>query len=305
MAESTISDAFPTDAGAVVKSGIFFKRRSLEIVINEDPTLPEVFTRLKDHLTLQLPWTAISFIIPKQGSRIYAWGRTDISPTVGIGEKGTWPLVVGWRYGNGYTWCEGDTSSLGVWRGECEPDAYFSMLMYSTGRGLPEDVVFVHRLKKRFSEYSEKQGLIISMMDFVEKFGANTNPLMVKIITMDGTWGEARRRYIAQDYDGSWSLFDQLVADIDSFTEEALALKDRTLFWVYVSEWCTITATFLLSGFLLWSLMVGRRLYKMVDQTKLRPPPGETGAELPQYSRKDGRSPPWYGGGRYSRFAIS
>jgi hypothetical protein len=179
------------------------------------------------------------------------------------------------------------------------------MVLYGTGRGLPEDVVMVHKLKRRFGEYSEKQGFIISMMEFVEKFGADTNSLMVKVIAMDERWGEARRLYIGQDYGGSWSLFDQLLADIDAFTMDALTLKDKTLFWVYATEWCVITATLLLSGFLLWSLMVGRRLYRMAGQTRLRPPPGGTGSEYPVYLEPRPHTPWWKRTGEHSGLAIS
>ena len=58
-----------------------------------------------------------------------------------------------------------------------------------------------------------------------------------------------RSVYIRQDYEGSWTLFDRLLIDIDSFTDEALRLKDKALLWIYVSEWCVITGTFLFAGF--------------------------------------------------------
>ncbi len=58
-----------------------------------------------------------------------------------------------------------------------------------------------------------------------------------------------------------------------SFTEDALKLKDGTLPWADVTEWCLTATTFLLTRSLLWYLMVGRHLYRIVDETKLRPPP--------------------------------
>ena len=115
---------------------------------------------------------------------------------------------------------------------------------------------------------------------------------------MDDTWGKARSLYIGQDYDGSWSLFDQLLADIAGFQEEAIKLKNNALFWVYVSEWCIITGTSILAGFILWTLMVKRKYYKQIDQTRLRPPPGEVGIE-PTVYRNDNH--PWWRKGELSR----
>ncbi len=134
----------------------------------------------------------------------------------------------------------------------------------------------------------------------MEKFGANTNPLMVKVLAMDDRWTRARSLYIGQDYDGSWSLLDQLIVDIDSFTHDALKLKDQTLFWIHVSEWCMITGTSLLAGFVLWALMVKRRFYKMVDQTRLKPPPREMGSEI--LNMRNGN--PMHHGGRGSESTV-
>jgi hypothetical protein len=57
---------------------------------------------------------------------------------------------------------------------------------------------------------------------------------------------------------------------VAGFRDEALKLKDQALFWIYVSEWSVVTGTFLLCSFVVWSLMVKRRLYREVEETKLR-----------------------------------
>ena len=46
-------------------------------------------------------------------------------------------------------------------------------------------------------------------------------------------------------------------------------MKDRALMWIYIIEWFTVTATLFISGFLLWTLMVRRRLYGEVGVTRL------------------------------------
>ena len=47
-------------------------------------------------------------------------------------------------------------------------------------------------------------------------------------------------------------------------------LKQRALFWIYLTEWLAVTAVLLLSGFVLWTLMIRRRLYGEVRSTRLR-----------------------------------
>ncbi len=275
-ARSRISEAFPVDADAVVRTD-YSRHGPCEYTINEDPSLPPVLTPFKDTFRLSFAiyqWPSHPrLMIPMEGSQTYSWVRANAFREFAYPEKGTFPHVLGWRYGKGYTWCIADYAFGDFWDPrlhEYGPDVMFRMMMHSTGRDLPEDVVLVHRLKERFHEYAEAKSFIFSMMDFVEKFGANTNPLMEKVLGMDEKWERARRLYLSQDYEDSWSLFDQLLADVSGFRDDALRLKNEALFWIYVSEWLVVSGTFLLSSFVAWSLMVRRRLYKEVEQTRLR-----------------------------------
>ena len=55
-----------------------------------------------------------------------------------------------------------------------------------------------------------------------------------------------------------------LQAMLEEAEKEAVKLKNQALFWVYVIEWLAITGTAMLTGFLTWSLMVRRKLYREV-----------------------------------------
>jgi hypothetical protein len=59
-----------------------------------------------------------------------------------------------------------------------------------------------------------------------------------------------------------------LLRDLENLRIDALVLKDRALFWIYVIEWLSVSGTFLLAGFVLWTLMVRRRLYRQVASTR-------------------------------------
>jgi hypothetical protein len=53
--------------------------------------------------------------------------------------------------------------------------------------------------------------------------------------------------------------------------DEARMAKDTALLWIYISEWMVTTAVALISGTILWWLMVRRELYREVTTTQLRP----------------------------------
>ena len=52
--------------------------------------------------------------------------------------------------------------------------------------------------------------------------------------------------------------------------EDAIELKNRALLWVYVIEWLAVTGTGMVCAFVLWSIMVRRRLFKEVRTTRLK-----------------------------------
>ena len=320
----SLSDAFPSDPSALLAEDHWSQAVSGRYVINEDPSLPPVLT---PYTNLTMCWyypyaddTLISgnLMIPRQGSQTYLWKVSDAFSEYAYPEPGWIPSVLGWRYGEGYTWSLADSAfSYFFSSGEIPEgqnagtsflyghDAFFGLVMYGAGRDVPLDVVLVHEIRERFGEYADATAYISSMIDFIAKFDFNINPMLVKSNVLLERWREGRRLYMAQEYDESYEVMNHLTDDVEVFMDVVLAFKDQALLWVYVTEWVAVTGTFLLAGFFLWTLMVSRRFYRKVDQTRLRPPPRETGAEYPQYSRKEDSNPPWHGEREYSQFAIS
>jgi hypothetical protein len=62
-------------------------------------------------------------------------------------------------------------------------------------------------------------------------------------------------------------LCENVVSESEEIARKA---KDAALFWVYVIEWLVTAATPFISGFVLWTLMLRRRLYREVTATRLR-----------------------------------
>jgi len=271
-AESLLSDAFPNDADAVVGAD-FSRNGPLQVIINEDPELPNVMKAFREVLRLDVGMWGTILMTPRAGSKIYTWSKTGKFPEYAFPEPGLVPHILGWRYGEGYTWSIQDIIVLGFWDLNINPyavDVMISMLICSTGRKLPEDVVLVHKLRDDFARYGEAKGFILSLMDFVAKFGANTASLAEGLQELDAKWVAARQDYLSQEYASSFQAMQELLTRADGQREAALRLKDRALFWIYVIEWLSVSATFLVAGFAVWTLMVRRRLHREIAMTRLR-----------------------------------
>ncbi len=270
-AQSSTSEAFPNNAQDVVQIN-YARQGPMEVVLNDDAKLPPILSPYKDLLTYNMGHAGNTMMIPRQGADVYSWVKSSVYMDMAYPRPGWFPHTLGWRYGKGYSWSLMDYSGSGFWSEGVNPygmDAYWGMLMYSTGRTLPDDVVMVHNLRKSFYEYADLKGFIFSIMEFVAKFGASTRSVEQDIAEMDAGWKESRSLYLQQDYQSAWTTMELLLGEMDLLRGQALKIKDKALLWIYVIEWLTVSGTFLGAGFALWTLMVRRRLYRVVESTKL------------------------------------
>ena len=65
------------------------------------------------------------------------------------------------------------------------------------------------------------------------------------------------------------SSMETAIAHMEVMRSEAMKLKDRALFWIYLIEWIAVTGASLLAGFAIWTFMVRRRLYREITTTRL------------------------------------
>jgi hypothetical protein len=111
--------------------------------------------------------------------------------------------------------------------------------------------------------------MIISLVDFIETFGANSADTLQAVKKVDETRRVADQLYLDQDFDGALEEVDRALELMEGAEDIAEKSKANALLWVYVSEWLIVTATSLICGFVVWSLMVRRRLYREVASTRL------------------------------------
>jgi len=148
-------------------------------------------------------------------------------------------------------------------------DFLCNVMIYLGQAPLPADYLRIHALRSKLSVYSELRRMVIDFLSFADTFGANTAQADARITLGDGRVAEARALYIRKELDESEALIVQAFASLDEAQKLTMKAKDRALAWVYAIEWLAVTGTTLSCGFVLWSLMVRRRMYREVGATRL------------------------------------
>jgi len=222
-----------------------------------------------DPFIKSLPWKTMPFfhgmnvVNEKEGSKLLL--SSDVSPHH--------PVLVYWNYGKGSglahapDWTPAWGASI-MYDWDYYADYIVNMNYLISGVDIPQNPELMHRIRTRFTDYATKRALAVSLMEFVESFGAKIAPAEEDLEEIAKTEKAAEEYYIEQDYDQTLSTLDQIDKDFDVLSKKLVELKDRALFWIYVVEWLAVSGTAVLCGVLLWTLMVRRRLYREVEITR-------------------------------------
>lgn len=155
-------------------------------------------------------------------------------------------------------------------------DFVCNLHIYPAQIPLPADYLRTHILRNKLAQYSQLRKTVIDILAFADMFGANTAQADDRTTSADQKMAEARALYITKELDESENLIDQAFAGLEQAQILAMKAKDRALIWIYSIEWLAVTGTAMACGFVLWSLMVRRRIYKEVGATRLTTQTTET-----------------------------
>ncbi len=144
-----------------------------------------------------------------------------------------------------------------------------NLMIYLNRRPVPQDIDLVHAVRARMYELGIRRSLLVSLLEFCDSFGANTATIIGKIDGVDELASEARPAYLQLRFEETLEAYERALEMLQDIEKDAVELKNRTLLWVYVIEWLSITGTAMICGFALWSLMIRRSLYREVRTTKL------------------------------------
>jgi uncharacterized membrane protein len=149
------------------------------------------------------------------------------------------------------------------------PDFALNLISYVTGNAVPQDLELAHRARVLMQDYGGLLDTLHSVMDFVAKFGANLAQAEEMLIEIDDAQKVGRNAYMTADMEMAISHLEKAMDDLIGASDYIWRLKDEALFWVYVTEWLVVAGTGMVCGFVLWTVMVRRRLYREIAVTRL------------------------------------
>jgi hypothetical protein len=269
-ASSQAQQAFPNDVVAVSKVA-WRNTMAYEIRINPDHPEPIITPFIPFGSDKVRQWGAVGWVIPREAADVLAWQIGSFPTRVA--------LLANWEYENGRTMTSGQFLG-GGWLGyplrestnQYSLEMFMNMVFWLTKRPLIDDIVVFHRVKTGFHEFRSRLGILISLRDFIDKFGANTQKIQDEIMKLQVAYEDAQELYLDSSFIDSETAIKQGLALFAEAEDIARREKDAALLWVYIIEWLVASSTMFFSGFVLWTLMVKRRLYHEVNVTRLEDP---------------------------------
>ena len=266
--------AFPNDFAAVLASGGRRGQTPFHIEVNRDFPEP-VLTPFIPLGIETFPGAGGNMIIGRDGSRILAWQ---------IGQAlGRVPYMIAWEYGEGRGMTLGDSLHLTFWSDyislsnsayEATQNPYgldilMNMVLYLTNREVPAEVLVAHKMRAQLVEYRIKLSLLVSLADYAERFGADSSQMANLVSPVIEKAEQAEERYLNQDFERCEEIMNSVFDELSQAESQILKIKDRVLMWVFAVEWLVVTATVMAFGFVVWTLMIRRQLYREVGITQL------------------------------------
>jgi hypothetical protein len=142
------------------------------------------------------------------------------------------------------------------------------MMIYLSQNPVPTDLDLLHKVRGMYLEYRSTRNYLFSVIDFAERLGANMNPVYEVVEEADEKRKESVIVYLDYEFASAGDLLESSISTLRDASGLAFALKEQSMVWIFVIEWLSVTSTFALSGFLLWTLMVRRRLYRETKSTR-------------------------------------
>jgi len=272
-AESMVSEAFPNDADAVIANEADQEGAPGPLIIRDDEKLPAIISPYKDPLEGTFRNLGGLNTIPKQGSVILSYTKNGAG--LGYPIPGQIAHIFYWRWNKSITFTFRDQPMHFFWNSlgsstsnHFALDITVNVIWFSTGRKLPDDPLKVHQFRRDSFEFNIEKSLLISLLDFAEAFGANPAKLYQQLDEIQLARQETAELYLERQFDDAYESMKSLKGELKILEKKASKLKGSALTWVYIVEWLSITATSLLAGFIIWTLMIKRTLYREVRSTR-------------------------------------
>ena len=113
-------------------------------------------------------------------------------------------------------------------------------------------------------------GYLISLSNFIDRLGVTTTRIQDEVMSLEEIWESASTFYLDQDFQGCREKLDEGFSMFESAESTAIEVKNAAMMWIYFVEWLATVGTLFLSGFVLWTLMIRRRLYREVETSRMK-----------------------------------
>jgi len=241
------------------------------VILREDPPILSMFRPF--NIESFVGSTPFSKNNPREGSIV--WADAKFEP----GSMRS-PWLISWKLGTagGHSWVASDDLDHQWWwpggmrvesTNPYSGDVFLNIVYYSMGRALPTDIGVVHRLRESFGLYEISKQMVRGAIDWADKLGANVQAAEKALGKVEETHNLALTQYGSGEYEESAQTLEQAMKEADDALELAYRIKRQAMLYIYVVEWSVTTGTLLLSGSVLYALMIRRRLYRAVETTKL------------------------------------
>jgi hypothetical protein len=222
-----------------------------------------------DHPLGRLPWKTAGPIVllnkvePKLGAQQVAEA---------VGPNVHYPWIAAWSPGKGKVVGETQVTFVGAttmsqyWA--WYQDFLIYLVYFGADKPIPGDIYSAHQVREEMNTHLQKASMLVSLLGFVEKFGARTVRLYRELEEINKKEQEAEEYYRMDDYDSTAQAFGDINRAWEELNAKAIEAKKKALVWVYIIEWFSVTGVAMIAGVFLWFAMVRRRFYSEVATTR-------------------------------------
>jgi len=162
----------------------------------------------------------------------------------------------------------GGSAGRGFILWEHYPDFVSNMVYFLAGLTPPTDVTLLYTTRAKFRDIQDQRQTILGLLDFIAKFGADTRNVDKKLSEAEVLLKEARQEFVDLQLEDSRNIADDVLDTLREAYDLAFEARDTALFWIFLTEWLAVSGTGLICGFIVWTLMIKRRLYREVQVTR-------------------------------------
>ena len=201
-------------------------------------------------------------IFPKPGSVVQAEWRGRGTPALITGSYGkgnTLQLSHGW---------DNIRAEVRTW--EYGPDLIYNQVLFTANEPVPEDLTTAHKARKLFIEMRIRRVITVSTLEFIENFGGEVSSVDSEFRELEEMVNEARRVHVEEnDPQRAADILGSVLEVYPVLEARMIRVKENALVWIYLIEWCVVSATSTITAVVVCSLMVKRSLYREVSITRL------------------------------------